>query len=63
MASAAEFADISEINDTSFHYIFEKNVSVPLMPTHGLVRVNVFKPRGLNKVPIIMTYGKDMPYK
>jgi hypothetical protein len=60
------FTDISEVDETTFPYIFEKNVSVPLVSTHGVVRVNVFRPKGVDKAPVIVTYGpygKDLPYE
>ncbi|KAJ5692057.1 hypothetical protein N7462_001480 [Penicillium macrosclerotiorum] len=66
MDTSNAFEDISEIDETSFPYIFEKNVSIPLVTTPGLVRVNVYKPRGLHKFPVILTYGpygKDISYK
>ena len=49
----------------SFPYIFEQNATVPLTTSDGLVRVNVFRPKTDEKVPVLCTYGpygKDIPY-
>ncbi|KAI9778462.1 MAG: hypothetical protein M1839_008108 [Geoglossum umbratile] len=59
--------DLVEIDTTSFPYIFEKNVTVPLKVANGLVRCNVYRPKdsGQNKYPVLVTYGpygKDIPY-
>lgn len=63
-----EIRDISFIDSTSFPYIFEQNVDVPLKSASGLVRVNVYRPKSEDgaRVPVIVTYGpygKDIHYK
>ena len=59
--------DLLEVDTTSFPYIFEKNVTVPLKVADGLVRCNVYRPKDSdqNKYPVLVTYGpygKDIPY-
>jgi hypothetical protein len=57
--------DLHTIDDTSFPYIFEQNATVPLKTSNGLVRLNVYRPKVNQKVPVIVTYGpygKDIPY-
>jgi hypothetical protein len=65
-----EIREIRTVDDTSYPYIFEQNVSVPLKAGTGLVRVNVYRPRSKEdqdvKSPVIVTYGpygKDIPYE
>ncbi|OBT64251.1 hypothetical protein VE03_06881 [Pseudogymnoascus sp. 23342-1-I1] len=55
---------------TSYPYIFEQNVDVPLTSyENGLIRVNVYRPHdsGSNqRYPVLVTYGpygKDVPYE
>lgn len=59
--------DISTIDKTSFPYIFEQHVTIPLKSSHGLVRCNVYRPKDeTQKYPVLVTYGpygKDIPYK
>ncbi|KAJ4176152.1 hypothetical protein NW767_015546, partial [Fusarium falciforme] len=56
------------MDSTSFPYIFEQHVSVPLS-SGGLVRCNVYRPKGSETgctYPVIVTfgpYGKDVPYE
>ncbi|KAH7065628.1 Alpha/Beta hydrolase protein [Macrophomina phaseolina] len=59
--------DISTVDDVSYPYIFEQNVSIPLQGG-GVVRCNVYRPKddGTGKYPVIATYGpygKDVPYE
>lgn len=58
--------DISFIDKDSFPYVFEQNVDVPIKTFEtGLVRVNVYRPKTSEKVPVLVTYGpygKDIPY-
>lgn len=66
--------DIYVVDDTSFPYIFEQNVSIPLksMANPGpkdLIRCNVFRPKSggseIAKGPVLVTYGpygKDIHY-
>jgi predicted acyl esterase len=61
-----QIRDIRTIDDNSFPYIFEQNVSVPLKARSGLIRANVYRPKGQQKAPVIVTYGpygKDIPYE
>jgi predicted acyl esterase len=57
---------IATVDKTSFPYIFEQNVTIPLKDGSGLIRANVYRPKGLEKVPVLVTYGpygKDISYK
>ncbi|RSM17873.1 hypothetical protein CDV31_003299 [Fusarium ambrosium] len=61
-----QIKDIHTVDDTSFPYIFEQNATVTLKSGSGLVRCNVYRPKGANKVPVLVTYGpygKDIHYK
>ena len=50
--------DISKIDETSYDYIYEENVSVPLTSENGLVRCNVYRPKdSTKKYPVLVTYG------
>lgn len=58
--------DITTIDKTSFDYIFEKNVTVRLNSVGGFIRCNVYRPKNVEKAPVIMTYGpygEDTPTK
>jgi predicted acyl esterase len=60
-----QIRDISTIDETSFSYIFEQNVTIPLKSSPGVVRCNVYRPKGQGKAPVLMTYGpygKDISY-
>lgn len=60
-----EIQDLHTIDRETFPYIVEQNVSVPLKSSDGLVRVNVFRPKTGEQVPVLCTYGpygKDIPY-
>ena len=62
-----EIKDISSVDADSFPYIFEKNVTVPLKSSSGLVRANVYRPKNSSAkpTPVLMTYGpygKDIYY-
>ncbi|PSN64649.1 alpha/beta-hydrolase [Corynespora cassiicola Philippines] len=59
--------DITTVDETSFSYIFEQNVTVkPKTVGKGaLIRCNVYRPKSTDQVPVIMTYGpygKDTHY-
>ncbi|OBT99002.1 hypothetical protein VE01_02513 [Pseudogymnoascus verrucosus] len=63
----AEIRNIRTIDATTYPYIFEQNVSVPLS-NGGVIRCNVYRPKAEkgHKFPVIATcgpYGKDVPYK
>ncbi|KUL83000.1 hypothetical protein ZTR_09328 [Talaromyces verruculosus] len=53
--------DISTVDKTSFPYIFEQNVTIPLKNGSGLIRANIYRPKSLEKVPVLMTYGPFHP--
>ncbi len=58
--------DIHTVDEQSFPYIFEQNVSVNLSTSKGIVRCNVYRPKSLGKAPVLVTYGpygKDIHYK
>jgi hypothetical protein len=59
--------DLTTVDDTSFPYVFEQNVSIPLQSSPAYVRCNVYRPKdGAGKWPVLVTYGpygKDIPYK
>ena len=52
---------------TSFPYIYEENVSVPLKDNKGLIRCNIYRPKAeQQKYPVLVTYGpygKDIHYQ
>ena len=57
--------DLHSVENESFSYICEQNATVPLKSSEGLVRVNVYRPKTEEKVPVLVTYGpygKDIPY-
>ncbi|KAH0010652.1 alpha/beta-hydrolase, partial [Aureobasidium melanogenum] len=57
--------DLHTVDDKSFDYVFEQNATVTLRSSEGLVRVNVYRPKTSEKVPVLVTYGpygKDIPY-
>ncbi|KAJ4319260.1 hypothetical protein N0V84_006451 [Fusarium piperis] len=61
-----QIKDIHTVDDTSFPYIFEQNATVTLKSGSGLVRCNVYRPKGTGQVPVLVTYGpygKDIHYK
>lgn len=61
-----EIKDLHTVDETSFPYIFEQNATVKLRSSPGLVRCNVYRPKGVDKAPVLVTYGpygKDIPYK
>ncbi|SPJ88038.1 probable hydrolase, CocE/NonD family [Fusarium torulosum] len=58
--------DLHTVDEESFPYIFEQNATVPLKAGDGLVRLNVYRPKGVDKVPVLVTYGpygKDIWYQ
>lgn len=60
-----QLREISSIDDTSYPYIFEQNVGIMLKGTELPVRVNVYRPKTDEQVPVLVTfgpYGKDVPY-
>ncbi|KAI0412952.1 acyl esterase [Xylaria grammica] len=61
--------DLHTVDDRSFPYIFEQNATITLRSGKGLVRCNIYRPKGSGsdcKVPVIATYGpygKDTFYE
>jgi predicted acyl esterase len=58
--------DLLTIDETSFDYIFEQNVTVRLQSSSGLIRCNVYRPKESERVPVLITYGpygKDIHYR
>lgn len=51
--------DILTVDETSFPYILEQNVTVSpkTIANGGLIRCNVFRPKVAERVPVIVTYG------
>jgi hypothetical protein len=49
--------DLHTVDDKSFDYVFEQNATVSLRSSEGLVRVNVYRPKTSEKVPVLITYG------
>ena len=71
---AQRIRDIRTVDDSSFPYVFEQNVSIPLRSLANpspsdVIRANVYRPKGKNgemvKSPVLVTYGpygKDIYY-
>lgn len=60
-----QIRDLHTVDKDSYAYVFEQNATVPLKSSDGLVRVNVYRPKTEEKVPVLVTYGpygKDIPY-
>ena len=60
-----EYRNLHTVDDKSFNYVYEQNAEVQLKSSDGLVRVNVYRPKTEEKVPVLVTYGpygKDIPY-
>lgn len=62
-----QLKDISSVDTTSYSYVFEQNVTIPLKSSDGVVRCNVYRPKSQeqDRYPVLMTYGpygKDIPY-
>jgi predicted acyl esterase len=58
--------DITTHDETSYSYIFDQNVTIALKDQSGFVRCNVYRPKGSEKVPVLVTYGpygKDISYE
>ncbi|EEU34858.1 uncharacterized protein NECHADRAFT_55059 [Fusarium vanettenii 77-13-4] len=58
--------DLLKVDKDSYPYIYEENVGIPIKSIGGLVRTNVYRPKGIEKAPVIVTYGpygKDVPYE
>ncbi|KAK3677161.1 hypothetical protein LTR78_002699 [Recurvomyces mirabilis] len=60
-----QIRDLHTVDKDSHPYIFEQNATVSLKSSDGAVRLNVYRPKTDEKVPILVTYGpygKDIPY-
>jgi predicted acyl esterase len=58
--------DLHKVDSTSFAYVHEENVTIPLKSFEGLVRCNIYRPKNNEKVPVLVTYGpygKDIHLK
>ena len=56
-----------KIDGTSFNYIFEQDVPIPIQSQRATVRCNVYRPKTQSPVrfPVLVTYGpygKDIHY-
>ncbi|KAJ5819418.1 hypothetical protein N7474_005009 [Penicillium riverlandense] len=69
---AHRIRDISTQDKTSFPYIFEQNVSIPLKTTaildaSAVIRCNIYRPNDESSIyPVLVTYGpygKDIHYR
>lgn len=70
MSDQLEVKDAYTIDESSFPYIVETDVAVPLKTTsRGIIRCNVYRPKSTkdgSKFPVLVTYGpygKDIHYK
>ncbi|EMC98761.1 hypothetical protein BAUCODRAFT_120063 [Baudoinia panamericana UAMH 10762] len=57
--------DLHAVDVKTYPYIFEQNASVKLEGVAGIIRCNVYRPKNVQKAPVIITYGpygKDTPY-
>lgn len=60
-----EIRDLHTIDANTFPYVFEQNATVQLRSSDGRVRLNVYRPKTNEKVPVLVTYGpygKDIHY-
>ncbi|GCB27431.1 cocaine esterase [Aspergillus awamori] len=58
--------DLTRVDTTSFSYIYEENVTIPLKNDAGIIRCNVYRPKDISQSPVLVTYGpygKDIHYK
>lgn len=61
-----EIRDLHTIDKDSYPYIFEHDATVKLKSSYGLVRVNIYRPKTDENVPVLVTYGpygKDINYR
>ncbi|EMC99530.1 hypothetical protein BAUCODRAFT_29893 [Baudoinia panamericana UAMH 10762] len=57
--------NLHTVDEEHCPYVFEQNAAVPLKSSDGTVRVNVYRPKSSDQVPVLVTYGpygKDIPY-
>ncbi|KAF2214215.1 hypothetical protein CERZMDRAFT_37678 [Cercospora zeae-maydis SCOH1-5] len=60
-----QILDLHKVDQDTYPYIYEENATITLKSSEGLVRVNVYRPKTDEKVPVLVTYGpygKDIPY-
>ena len=67
IASMSDIKDAYKIDETSYDYIYEENIAIPLKWQTGIVRCNVFRPKAEHgaRFPVLATYGpygKDIHY-
>ena len=58
--------NILVVDRDSYPYMYEENVTIPLKFNNGLVRANLYRPKNVDKAPVLLTYGpygKDVPYE
>ena len=70
MSDQLEIKDAYSIDESSYPYLYEQNVAVPLKTSSkGIIRCNVYRPKSTKegtKLPVLVTYGpygKDIHYK
>lgn len=49
--------NLHTVDKESFPYVFEQNAQVTLNSSDGLIRLNVYRPKTDEKVPVLVTYG------
>lgn len=52
-----QIQDLHTVDSESYPYILEQNASVKLKSSDGLIRLNVYRPKSDDKVPVLVTYG------
>ena len=65
IAMPNQIRDILSVDETTYPYRFEQNVSIALSQSDGLIRCNIYRPKSSEAVPVIVTYGpygKDISY-
>lgn len=61
-----DIKDIHTVDEDTFPYIFEQNVTINLKSSPGLIRCNIYRPKNVDRTPALVTYGpygKDIHYK
>jgi hypothetical protein len=65
MSDQLEVKDAYRVDESSFPYIFEENVAVPLKTSSGgIIRCNVYRPKATKegtKLPVLVTKSKFLP--
>jgi predicted acyl esterase len=54
------------VDEDSFPYIYEENVTIKAKSVEAIVRANVYRPKKRGTFPVLVTYGpygKDIHYK